>query len=239
MKKLNFLVLLPVLILSACSKVNFSERENEKGDLLVEIIQISELDIEQIKDIDLTLNNEINPFDFVGEVIASVSKETFYCIEKGETNPESITKNFRSKLKQNLPENFYLDTANFDYVEKDIFDLLVGIYIKDSYDGFVLKSKLIEKSIINSCYFSEIQKKRVLTQSSTLRHIAGVLEDYSINYKTEKDETLKECWINKLDALRDCKDCYLEWVICIFSFPECLGVKLIDCIIHILIQAIF
>ena len=239
MKSLHFLVLILLLVITSCSKFEIPEKEKEKAKLLIEISQIAEQTIEDDNYEELKVYNDENPFDFVGEVLANVTSEAIMSVENGKTNPDSIIGEFKKKLKQNLSSSYYLDTTNIDITEIEIFKILLKTYVNERYNSFIVKSKLIENSLMNSCYFNDIQKQRILTYSSTLRHIASEIKNYSNNTKSQTDETIEECFRKKLAAFRDCKECFFEKVICIFSFPECLGIKLLDCVIYVLIQEIF
>jgi hypothetical protein len=46
-----------------------------------------------------------------------------------------------------------------------------------------------------------------------------------------KSESWEDCFIDKLKQLEDCSNCWSERIFCILSWPTCLGIKALDCVI--------
>jgi hypothetical protein len=240
MKKLHYLLILILLLSYSCKKNDVSEKEKRKGMLLSQVDNIINMKLNSVNQDDLNFDNEINPYDVVGKIIGKTAYDVMSSIIEKKTDPDSLSFIYANSLKQNLSPEFYnLDTLNIDAFEKTIFNLLIDVYIKEGFDAYIIKSKLLEKAVVTSCYFDDNQKKRVLIYSSSIRHITSVINKLFSDSKSVKIETIEECWKRKLSDLANCHGCFFEKLSCALFWPECLGIKLLDCIVDYIYDLIF
>lgn len=240
MKKLHFLFIFILMMSYSCKKNDIQEKEKQKGILLSEITSISNLKLDSINQRDLNLDNKINPYDFIGKIIGKTSLDVMSNCMKKKSDPDSLSSIYTSSLKQTLPPEFYkLDTIDIDTLEKTIFNFLIDIYIKEGFDAYVVKSKQLENVVVTSCYFDNNQKKRVLIYSSSIRHVTSIIEKLTSCSKSVEIESIADCWKRKLSELENCQSCFFEKLYCTILWPECLGIKLLDCVASYIWDLIF
>jgi hypothetical protein len=235
MKKLHFLVLTTVLLLTACSKSSFFEKEqelmlNEISNIVTKNVQVSNID-------DIIVGNCNNPYDFVGEITGQVSSKILCKALSKKSDPDSLETEFLNLLKNCLPVSFQtIDTTDYISIENVIADQLMNIYISEGFEVFIVKSKEIENIIYKSNYLNESQKSRLLVCSSVLRQNINAIRIWCQDNDEKGKSKWEECFIEKLRELEDCGNCILERIYCALSWPTCLGVKALDCAIDAIVN---
>ncbi len=230
MKKLHFLVLVAVLILSACSKSDnlLKEKElmlNEISSVTTKNVQINNLN-------DIIVNNCNNPYEVVGEITGQISSKILSKVLDKKSDPDSLKVEFLDLLKNTIPVSFQvIDTTDFISIENVITDQLMDIYISEGFEVFIIKSKEIENIIYKSLCINENQKARLLICSAVLRQNINAIRIWIQNNNEKGQSEWEECFIEKLRELQDCGNCFLERIYCALTWPTCLGIKALDCAI--------
>jgi hypothetical protein len=235
MRKLHFLVLMAVVILSACSKSEYLAKEKEL--LLDEISNVVTKSVQVTSFNDVMVTNCNNPYDVVGEITGQVSSKILNKIAEQKTDPDSLKIEFLSLLENSIPLSFQLiDTSDIQSIESEIADRLVNIYISEGFEVFVIKSKEIEDIIYKSLCFNENQKARLLIFSSVLRQNIDAVKIWFEENNGKGKSDWEKCFMEKLRELEDCGNCFFERLYCIVSWPTCLGIKALDCAVDAIIN---
>lgn len=235
MKKFFLLVLGIFAILNSCTKSVLTDYEAQKKELIEAVTHVADMKLDSKVIYDYSLTNCNNPNDIAGILTSNVTFKVLVDIRDSKSESDSIISKFMNLLSKTMPETYlYTDTSDYTALEYLIKDLLIDIYSDQGFNVFILKSKEIEDIICESSYFNEIQKKRILIFSSVIRQNVGQIKSFISENKSQIKPDWEECFISKLRELQDCGNCFLEKIYCAFSWPTCLGIKALDCLISTL-----
>jgi hypothetical protein len=224
-----------ILVLTSCKKTELSDNERQKEILIDEIFNIVALKVQPESENDLLLSNCNNPYDFVGEITGRMTSKILSVGIDKKTDPDSLRTEFLNSLNENLSVTYLqTDTSDIDPIEKTIEEYLIGIYINEGFEIFLIKSKDIEDIVFNANFLSENQRKRILIFSSIIRQEVGALKSLFDNNGTKKESEWEKCFDKKLEELFDCKSCFFEKLYCTFTWVTCLGLKALDCGIQVI-----
>jgi hypothetical protein len=222
-----------IIVLTSCKKTELSDNERQKEILMDEIFNIGALKVQPESGNDLLLSNCKNPYDFVGEITGRTTLKILTIGIEKKTDPDSLRIEFINSLNENLSISYLqTDTSDIDPIEKIIEEYLIGIYINEGFEIFLIKSKKIEDIVFKASFLSENQRKRILIYSSIIRQEVGALKSLFDNIGTKKDSKWEECFEKKLRELFDCGSCFFEKLYCTFTWVTCLGLKALDCAIE-------
>jgi len=225
------------VILCACSEEYADDhKESQKQELINKISIIANQNLNYQVYTNIEVVNYLNPYEKAGIITHnSMLKAVKNTLEK-KNSVNSIYDEFLEFLNEELPENLVnLETDNLDPIEIQIEEILLKILVKEGFDSYITKSIFIENIIIDNDYMNCYQKKRILVFSSVLRHVIVGMKDIHNEYGDSKGEW-KDCFLGKLEKLSDCEDCYIEKAWCVFTWPQCLTFKAIDCVIDVIIN---
>ncbi len=231
---LSFFLIL--FLFTSCSKDrDLEQRVTERNELLA--------NIEKAKNEFIVLNsivpknyfNEENPLEIGGY---STSKCLLKVYEKSNNQKgdfDNLLEEFLAALRECLPEDVLNPSqSNPDTLEAWVQSSFYEILKDNDFENFIAKSIKIENLVLETPYFLEPQKARLLTFTSVLRHIIGTMNYIDIygNQKGVSSEW-EDCFIEKLQDTFGCDRCYVEKLLCVTSWPTCLGAKALDCIIEV------
>jgi len=232
MKKFSFLVLSVYLMMISCTKREDTEKEIQKDLLIKQVSDIVNLNVVQSNPDDFMMMNCNNPYDQAGIITSKITYEVLSKARDNKSDPNMLRSEFINTVSSTLSaSNLSLDTVDYNDVEFIIENFLIDIYVKEGFSVFVIKSKEIENIVNKSPFFNIDQKKRVLMFSSMLRHNINMIQVFFIENSISKSGPWSDCFFDKLRELEDCRNCWVERIFCITSWPTCLGVKALDCAI--------
>lgn len=233
--KICLLITTILYFVISCTKDYYENSEKlQQLEIVTEINRIIDAPYAEFEQNEITIYNPANPYDIAGiEVYNSILK-AYRKIKKTKNDPSLIKDEFIINLSESIPYDLeYLDTTNINSLEKTIQDKILNLFIEKEIEEYIFKSKQIENIILKSNYVEDNQKKRMLVYSSVLRHLPGAISEIYLEEQIKGG--WEDCFEAKLLELAECKNCYLEKIACIFMWPECLGLKAIDCLIDAII----
>gem|GEM_PF-5217538 len=221
-----------VMLIASCQKNSESLIEEKEEELIKKLNSIIELSLTGKVEPDFSLINCNNPNERAGIITAQVTKQVLKYYEESKSFPVDIEEMYLRFIDDTLTDHIIKSSFyEFNRIEKQIINTIIQIYTDQDFYNFNIKSKDIENIIIDSECFSELQKLRLLTFSSVFRHNIGTIREYFSGSKSA-ETTWEGCFKGKLRELQNCGNCFFEKIVCAFSWPTCLGVKALDCLIN-------
>lgn len=233
MKKLLIFLIVIFTVVNCSENEIYIKEDFEFKNLFNEIEIISEEDLKGSPIYDLDLINCNNRFEVIGIITGETTLKIFKSLVDNKSDVNSLKASFISLLDSSLSK--YSNGNEYSYSdyssnENKIIDVLIDIYIVEGFESFIIKSKKIEDLLINTKTLKDTQKYRILTFTSVIRQNIGIIKRLISDSKSV-DPGWEECFKSKLRELQNCGNCFFEKIICAFSWPTCLGVKALDCLV--------
>jgi len=225
------------VIICACSEEYADDqKESHKQDLLNKISFVANLNLNTQDFTNTEFVNYLNPYEKAGIITHSCMLKAVKNTLEGKNNVNTLNDEFLKLLNEGLPNDLVkLESNNLDPTEILIEEILFNILIEEGFDSYITKSIFIEKIVLDNDCMDVYQKKRILVLSTVLRYLIVGMTDIHNEYNDSKGDW-KDCFLGKLEELQNCKNCYLEKAWCIFTWPQCLAIKAIDCTIDVIIN---
>ncbi|UCG28493.1 MAG: hypothetical protein JSV24_03790, partial [Bacteroidales bacterium] len=230
-------VVIILVLLYACSEKYADDKEkSQKQNLFSEISFVANQTLNIVEYNSDDYINYLNPYEEAGIITHNSMVKAVKIVVEKKSDPNSVNDEFLKLLYEKLPNDLLkLNSDNLDPFEIQIEEILFDIIINEGFNPYIAKSIFIEKIILDADCLHDNQKKRILVFSTVLRYLVVGMTDINLEYVNSKGDW-KDCFVQKLEDLQNCDNCYLEKVWCIFTWPQCLGFKALDCAIDVIVN---